>query len=60
MADVSVYKRCTMSYAYAGTWIHAGEVRLGTDAAPAANPQWWVAITDADMTSGRKGVHDNG
>jgi hypothetical protein len=59
MADVSVYKRCIETYCWTTQTIHVGDVRLGTDAACVANPQRWVTLTDADLTSGKKGVHDN-
>jgi hypothetical protein len=59
MADVTVYKRSTMNYFWGTSYCHVGEVRVGTDPTVVANPQWWVALTDADLTSGQKGIHGN-
>jgi hypothetical protein len=59
MADVSVYKRCTETYHYLTQIIRLGEVRLASDAAVTANPQRWVALTDAELTTGKTGVHGN-
>lgn len=59
MADVNVYKRCSETYFWSTQVIRAGEVRLASDSAVVANPQRWTTLTDAELTSGRKGIHDN-
>jgi hypothetical protein len=50
MADVSTYRRATMSFAYSGSVIHEGDLRPASDGAVTTNPQWWAAMTDSDMT----------
>lgn len=52
MADVSVYKQATTTYFWSNQTINAGEVRLATDPAVTANPQWWATVTDAEMSAG--------
>lgn len=59
MADVSVYKRALATYFWSNQAIRVGDIRLATDAAVVANPSFWVTVTDAEMTSGRKGFHDD-
>lgn len=58
MADVTTYKYCTMAYSTAAGTFHVGEVRATADAVVTANPQWWVALTDSEMSSGKK-THGN-
>lgn len=50
MADVTTYKKSTTTYHWGGQFIQKYEVRVATDAAVVANPQNWVALTDAEMT----------
>lgn len=54
MADVTTYKYCIMSYATAAGSFHYGEVRAASDANVTAQPQYWVALTDAEMSTGKK------
>lgn len=56
MADVNTYVRCIMPHASQGAMHNDGEVRASNDAAVATNPQWWVALSDAVMTSGETEV----
>jgi hypothetical protein len=58
MADVTTYKRSTMSYCATGAVINVGDVRAATDPVVTANPQWWVALTDAEMSDGKHGSHN--
>jgi hypothetical protein len=53
MADVTTYKRATMAYAAlaSGVVVRVGDVRAATDPIVTANPQWWVALADADFTT---------
>lgn len=57
MADVSVYKRAIVSYVSTVASVQWGEVRLGTDPVVTANPAYWVAFTDADMTGAKTHLH---
>jgi hypothetical protein len=58
MADVTTYKRATMSYVQAGgVVVHVNDVRAAGDAVVTANPQWWVALTDTEMASGKNQNH---
>lgn len=50
MADVNTFKRCIMAYAVAGLVCNVGDLRQGVDPVVIANPQWWVALADADFT----------
>ena len=58
MADVTTYKRCTTTYATNTNVYHIGDVRAATDPVVTATPGLWVALTDTEMASGRKGQHD--
>lgn len=51
MADVNTYKRAIATFASAGTVVHIGDVRAASDPVVTANPQWWVALVDADFTT---------
>jgi hypothetical protein len=53
MADVSTYKRATVSYISGTTSVQYGEIRAATDPVVLAHPAYWVAFTDADFTGGR-------
>lgn len=56
MADVSTYKRALVSYVASLGSVKVGEVRASTDAMVLANPAYWVAFTDTDMSNGRTKV----
>jgi hypothetical protein len=53
MADV------TMAYAVpaSNVVVHVGDVRAANDSIVTANPQWWVALTDSDMSDGKHQNH---
>jgi hypothetical protein len=57
MADVTTYKRATATFIWNSQTIIAGQVRAATDAAVTTNPQWWVALTDAEFTDGKHVSH---
>jgi hypothetical protein len=55
MADVTTYKRATISYfstASGGAGVKVGEIRAAADAVVTANPAYWVAFTDAELSTG--------
>lgn len=56
MADVSTYKRALVSYVATLGPVKVGEVRAAADALVLANPAYWVAFTDTDMSLGRTKV----
>lgn len=58
MADVTTYKRCIHPFIYQGRTFTVGMCLPATDPGVANQPQWWVTLSDADFTSGKKGVHD--
>lgn len=53
MADVSTYKRALFSYWSTLGPVKVGEIRAATDPIVTANPAYWVAFTDTDMSNGR-------
>lgn len=52
MADVSIYRRCIMPYAWSGMVFTVGDTKAASDSAVVANPQWWTSLTDFDISSG--------
>jgi hypothetical protein len=57
MADINTYRRCVMNYVSGGLSYHIGDVRSSSDAAVTANPQWWITMTDTEMSDGKHGTH---
>lgn len=58
MADVTTYKRSTMTYAASfNVVVHVGDVRAATDPIVTSNPQWWVALADADLIDNKNKHH---
>jgi hypothetical protein len=49
MADVTTYKRATVSYISSTTAVQFGEVRAASDAVVLANPAYWSAFSDAEI-----------
>jgi hypothetical protein len=49
MADVTTYKRATVSYVASLGAVQLGEVRAASDANVTANPAYWVALSDAGI-----------
>lgn len=49
MADVTTYKRATVSYVSSLGSVQIGEVRAAADAIVVANPAYWVALSDAGI-----------
>jgi alpha-D-ribose 1-methylphosphonate 5-triphosphate synthase subunit PhnH len=56
MADVSTYRRALVSYAAPGIMVNVGEVRAASDPVVTANPAYWAALTDGELTSGNEGI----
>lgn len=60
MADVSAYRVCTMTFITSGNVAyHAGDVILATDPVVTQVPTYWRAVTDADMSDKRHGIHSS-
>jgi hypothetical protein len=57
MADVTTYKRCISPHVWNNRVFHVGDTLPAGDAATTQNPQWWVALADADMTTDGKKQH---
>lgn len=60
MADSTTFRRALFSYfsTTAGNRVvQKDEVRTSADAVVTANPAYWAALTDADLTGGTKVLH---
>lgn len=57
MSDSTTFKRAITAYANGTTVVHQDEVRAAADPIVTANPQYWVALSDADLSGGTKKVH---
>jgi len=51
MADVSTYRRCITAFSTGTVTCGVNEVRAAGDPLVSANPQFWSALTDAQMAS---------
>jgi len=60
MADSTTFRRALVTYfsTTAGSRaVQKDEVRTSADAVVLANPAYWVALTDADLTGGAMKLH---
>jgi len=60
MADSTTFRRATVTYhstAAGRGAVQKDEVRASTDPIVTANPAYWAALTDADLSNGARQLH---